>query len=44
MIEVAQLVVRGALWRRESRGLHYVTDFPYRDNEVFLRDTFLVSG
>ncbi len=44
MIEVAQLVVRCALWRRESRGLHYVSEFPHKDNEGFLRDTFLVSG
>ncbi len=44
MIEVAQLVVRCALWRRESRGLHYVTDYPHKDNEFFLRDTFLVPG
>ncbi len=44
MIDVARLVVRCALWRRESRGLHFVTEFPQKDNEVFLRDTLLVSG
>ncbi len=43
MIDVARLVVRCALWRRESRGLHFVTDFSRKDNEVFLRDTRLVS-
>jgi L-aspartate oxidase len=37
---VAGLVVESALRRRESRGLHYNTDFP--DDDVrFLRDTVL---
>ncbi|KPK76280.1 MAG: hypothetical protein AMS25_17720, partial [Gemmatimonas sp. SM23_52] len=43
MLDVARLVVRCALWRRESRGLHYVTDYPYRDNESYLRDSIAVS-
>ncbi|UCC72720.1 MAG: L-aspartate oxidase [Gemmatimonadota bacterium] len=42
MLDVAGLVIRCALWRRESRGLHYVTDFPYKDNECFLRDSFVI--
>jgi L-aspartate oxidase len=41
-LDVAGLVVRCALWRHESRGLHYVTDFPFKDNEAFLRDSFVV--
>jgi L-aspartate oxidase len=42
MLDVARLVVRCALWRRESRGLHYVTDFPYKDNESFLQDSVVI--
>jgi len=42
MLDVARLVVRCAWWRRESRGLHYVTDYPYRNNESYLRDSIVV--
>lgn len=41
---VAELVVRCAISRRESRGLHHNEDYPYRDNERFLRDTVIESG
>ena len=30
--------------RLESRGLHFNMDFPYRDNERFLRDTIVSGG
>jgi L-aspartate oxidase len=40
--QVALLIVRSALRRRESRGLHYTTDHPWRDNERGLADTVLV--
>ena len=39
LVDTAALVVRSALLRRESRGLHYNIDYPFRDNELFLRDT-----
>ena len=28
LVEVADLIVRSALGRHESRGLHYTTDYP----------------
>ncbi|HEX8889018.1 MAG TPA: L-aspartate oxidase [Pyrinomonadaceae bacterium] len=32
-LNVAMLITRSALWREESRGAHYRTDFPERDDE-----------
>ncbi|NJD08952.1 MAG: L-aspartate oxidase [Gemmatimonadetes bacterium] len=43
LVQVAELSIRCARRRRESRGLHYNVDHPYRDNERFLRDTVLVA-
>ncbi len=43
LIDTALLVVRSARGRRESRGLHYNVDHPYRDNEHLLRDTTLIA-
>ncbi len=44
LVEVAELVVRSARLRRESRGLHHNSDYPYRDNERELRDTVLARA
>lgn len=41
LIDVSLLIVRSALRRRESRGLHFNLDHPHRDSERFLRDTVL---
>jgi L-aspartate oxidase len=41
LLETASLIVRCARLRRESRGLHYNVDHPWRNSEVYLRDTTL---
>ncbi len=41
LVDTSALVVRCALLRKESRGLHYNIDYPFRDNELFLRDTVI---
>ena len=38
---VAELIVRCAMARRESRGLHYTIDYPDRDDARWQRDTIL---
>jgi L-aspartate oxidase len=38
---VGELIIESARLRRESRGLHWMEDFPERDDEHFLRDTVL---
>jgi L-aspartate oxidase len=32
-LNVATLIARSALWREESRGAHFRTDYPQRDDE-----------
>lgn len=41
---VSGLIIRSALARRESRGLHYTTDCPDRDDANWKRDTLLQWG
>ena len=38
---VAELIVRCALERRESRGLHYTIDYPQTDDRHWKRDTII---
>lgn len=42
LIQTAMLIVRCARRRRESRGLNYNVDHPFRDNEHGLSDTIVV--
>lgn len=39
LLEFAQLIVIGALERKESRGAHYRKDFPKRDDDNWLKHT-----
>ena len=41
LVTVAELIVRCAQQRKESRGLHYTVNYPDRDDAHFLRDTVL---
>ena len=38
---VAQLIIQSALLRRESRGLHYTTDYPRPDDDTFAQNTVI---
>ena len=40
LLQTAELIVRSALKRKESRGLHYILDYPQTDSEA--KDTVLV--
>ena len=39
LVEIAETIVAGALAREESRGAHYRSDFPRRDDENWLKHT-----
>jgi L-aspartate oxidase len=41
---VAELIIRCAQQRKESRGLHYNIDFPYKDDEHGKKDTIITEG
>jgi len=43
LAEAAHLIVRSALLRKESRGLHYTTTYPEKDDANWLHDTVLVK-
>jgi L-aspartate oxidase len=43
-LTVATLIARAALWREESRGAHYRTDYPARDDERWRVHSIIRSG
>jgi L-aspartate oxidase len=44
LVQVAELIIRSALKRKESRGLHFTADHPDVDDRNHLRDTILRAG
>jgi succinate dehydrogenase / fumarate reductase flavoprotein subunit len=41
LLDLAEVITRGALKREESRGAHFREDFPERDDEKFLAHTMV---
>lgn len=42
LVQVADLIIQSAMLRKESRGLHYNLDYPFKDNKLFKKDTILI--
>ncbi|MGQ4911832.1 MAG: FAD-dependent oxidoreductase [Candidatus Thorarchaeota archaeon] len=42
MLDLAEVITMGALMRRESRGAHWRTDFPARDDDQFLKHSIFM--
>ncbi|MCL1827202.1 MAG: L-aspartate oxidase [Candidatus Cloacimonetes bacterium] len=38
---IANLIIKSALSRKESRGLHYVIEYPVANDQVYKRDTII---
>ncbi|MBF0188419.1 MAG: L-aspartate oxidase [Magnetococcales bacterium] len=39
--QVAALIIRSAIHRKESRGLHYTTNYPEKRDDIWRKDTLL---
>ncbi|MBL8007453.1 MAG: L-aspartate oxidase [Ignavibacteria bacterium] len=43
LVNVAYLIIYSAMMRKESRGLHYMLDYPAKDDRNFHKDTIIVK-
>ena len=41
MAIIARLIIQSALARKESRGLHYIVEYPERNDEYYKKDTII---
>ncbi|MDX2503032.1 MAG: L-aspartate oxidase [Gammaproteobacteria bacterium] len=44
LVTIAELIINSAMQRKESRGLHYMIDYPFKDDKKFLKDTILIPS
>ncbi|MHA1942143.1 MAG: FAD-dependent oxidoreductase [Candidatus Hodarchaeales archaeon] len=44
MIDIAEVTAFASLWRKESRGAHYRTDYPTRNDEDYLVHSMVVRN
>ena len=43
MLTVARIIIQAALWRTESRGAHYRSDYPRRDENNWKKHISFVN-
>ncbi|MCD6423625.1 MAG: L-aspartate oxidase [Elusimicrobia bacterium] len=41
---VSELIIKSAMSRKESRGTHFMIDYPHQNDRKFLKDTILKRG
>jgi succinate dehydrogenase / fumarate reductase flavoprotein subunit len=44
LLDFSEIIVAGALAREESRGAHFRTDYPERDDDMWLKHTLAYAG